>query len=108
MKPLNAREMASFDINLLSHDINALSQEERTRFYRDAIRKAHAARSEAVREMFRIVAEGLARRPLLMRALIDSAAALVMVIALAATASEPLSPRLVSIGHISSGLPLVW
>jgi hypothetical protein len=43
-----------------------------------------------------------------MRALVDSAAVLAMVIALAATMSEPASHRILSIGHIGSGLPLLW
>ena len=101
MKPLTAIEMASFKIN-------ALPQEERTRFYRNAIRNAHAARADAVRELFGIAAKRLERHPLVMRALIDSAVALVLVIAFVATMPEPISNRIVSIGHVSSGLPLLW
>ncbi len=82
MRQFTAREMAAFDIN-------ALSQEERTAFYRHAIRSAHAARSEAMRGMFAAIAKRLERHPLLTRALIDSAVVLAMVIALGLTAFEP-------------------
>lgn len=52
-------EMAMFD---------DMSQEERTQFYRDAVRRAHAERAEAVKILFRVVARRL-RRPRLARAL---------------------------------------
>ena len=81
MRQFTAREMAAFDIN-------ALSQEDRTRFYREAIRSAHAARADAVRGMFRTIAKRLERHPLLRRALIGSAVVLAMVIALGMTASR--------------------
>jgi hypothetical protein len=60
--------------------------------------------------MFRAVAKRLERYPLVTRALVDSAAVLAMIIALATTISEPLSARMtsVSIGHVGAGLPLLW
>jgi hypothetical protein len=54
-RPLNPLELGTFDIN-------ALSQEERTLFYREAIRSAHAERSDAVREVFLAVVKRLAIR----------------------------------------------
>lgn len=65
-------EMAAFD---------ALSQEERTEFYREAIRRAHAARADAVRELFRAVATRLGEQPVLARAAASSAAVFAAVVA---------------------------
>jgi hypothetical protein len=107
MGQVNAIDFATFDIN-------ALSQDERTKFYRDAIRRAHQARAAAVSEWLRALARQFERRPLLTRALVDSAVVLAMVIALAATVSEPVSARMqsASIEHsVSIGggtLPLLW
>jgi hypothetical protein len=107
MGQVNASDFATFDIS-------ALSQDERTEFYRGAIRRAHRMRSEAIRDLFRAVMERLEGRPLLTRALVDSAAVLAMAIAVAATLSAPVSARMqsASIEHsVSSGgssLPLLW
>ena len=102
MRPVNPLELAA-------RDINTLSQEERTIFYREAIRSAHAARSDAIRELFRAMARCFERQPLLTRAL-AAAAVLAIVIALGATVFEPASARVASgsIGHVVSGLPLLW
>ena len=107
MGKFNAIDFATFDIN-------ALSQEERTEFYRDAIRGAHNARATAVNELFRALARQFERRPLLTRALADSAAVLAMAFAVAATVSAPVSAHMqsaaidqsVSIG--GGSLPLLW
>lgn len=103
MRPVNPLEMAARDINALSH-------EERMDIYRDAIRNAHAARSDAIRELFRAMARCFERQSLLTPALADSAAVLAIVIALGATVFEPASARVASgsIGHVVSGLPLLW
>jgi hypothetical protein len=102
MRPVNPLELAL--------DINALSQEQRAIFYREAIRRAHAARSDAIRELFRTTATYFAHQSLLTRALVDSAAVLAVVIALGATLFEPASAGVASgsIGHVVSGLPLLW
>lgn len=102
MRPVNPLEMAARDINALSH-------EERMDIYRDAIRNAHAARSDAIRELFRAMARCFERQPLLTRAL-AAAAVLAIVIALGAIVFEPASARVASgsIGHVISGLPLLW
>lgn len=107
MRQVNAADFATFDIK-------SLSQAERTEFYHGAIRRAHRMRSEAIRDLFRAVKERFERRPLLTRALADSAAILAMVLALAATLSAPVSARMqsASIEHsvpIGGGsLPLLW
>jgi hypothetical protein len=107
MGQVNATDFATFDIN-------ALSQDERTEFYRGAIRRAHRMRSEAIRDLFRAMMERLERRPLLTRALADSAAVLAIALAVAATVFAPVSARMqsASIEHnMSTGggtLPLVW
>ena len=107
MGQVNATDFATFDVK-------SLSQDARTEFYRGAIRRAHRMRSEAIRDLFRAVMERLERRPLLSRALVDSAAVLVMAIAVAATLSAPVSARMqsASIEHsVSIGggsLPLLW
>ena len=107
--------MGKFDaIDLATFDIKALSQDERTEFYRDAIRRAHKARAAAVSGLFRALARQFERRPLLTRALADSAAVLAMAIALAATVSAPVSARMQSASidySMSTGggtLPLLW
>ncbi|HKY86188.1 MAG TPA: hypothetical protein VJL90_05465 [Pseudorhodoplanes sp.] len=95
-------------------DISALSQDERAEFYRDAIHRAHKARGAAVSEWLRALARQFERRPLVTRALADSAAVLAMVLAVAATVSAPVSARMqsASIEHSASigggTLPLVW
>jgi hypothetical protein len=107
MGQVNAIDFATFDIN-------ALSQGERTEFYRDAIRRAHQARAAAVSAWLRTLARQFERRPLLTRALADSAAVLAMALAIAATVSAPVSARMqsASIEHsMSTGggtLPLLW
>lgn len=107
--------MGQFDaIDFATFDISRLSQEERTELYRDAIRRAHAARAAAIGNLFRALGKRFERQPLLTRALVDSAAVLAMAIALAATLSAPVSARMqsVSIEHsVSIGggsLPLLW
>ncbi len=94
MRPVNPLEMAALDIN-------ALSQEERTIVYREAKRRAHVMRSDAVRELFRAAASCFERQPLLTRALVDSAAVLAVVIALGAMISEPVSARMASVSVTS-------
>jgi len=73
-KPI-PREMATFDLS-------DVSQEERTEFYREVIRRAHAARSDAVREIFRAMAKRFRRQPLLARAAASSAVILAVVVSL--------------------------
>jgi hypothetical protein len=92
-KPLSL-EMAMFDV---------LSQEERTEFYRDAIRRAHAARADAVRALFRVFKRRFRRQPLIARAAMSAAATIAIVLALGAILPEPASARVgsVSIGHVA-------
>jgi hypothetical protein len=107
MGQVNTTDFAIFDIK-------SLSQDERTEFYRDAIRRAHQARAAAVSEWLRALARLFERRPLLTRALADSAAVLAMALAIAATVSAPVSARMQSASieyNMSTGggtLPLVW
>ena len=101
-------------IDLATFDIRALSQEERTQFYRDAIRGAHKARAAAVSGLFRALARQFDRWPLLTRALANSTAVLAMALAVAATVSAPVSARMQSASidySMSTGggtLPLLW
>jgi hypothetical protein len=69
-------EMATFDV---------LSQEERTEFYRDAIRRAHAARADAVRALFRVFKRRFHRQPLMTRAAMSSAAVFAVALSLGVT-----------------------
>ncbi len=71
-----------YPLEMATFDISDLSQEERTELHRDAIRYAHAARSEAVRELFRAAAKHFRRQPVLARAAASSAAILAVVISL--------------------------
>ena len=95
-------------IDFATFDIKALSQDERTEFYRGAIRRAHRARAEALNELFPALARQFERRPLLTRALVDSAAVLAMAIAFAATVSEPVSAHMQSASIGGGTLPLLW
>jgi hypothetical protein len=68
-------EMATFDLS-------DLSQEERTEFYRAAVRRAHAERAEAVRVLFRLLRQRFRQQPLMARAAISSAAAFAVALSL--------------------------
>ncbi len=86
-------------------DIHALSQAGRAELRRDAARRAHAGRSDAVRGLFRASANRFRRPQPLIRALMSSAAIVVAVVAIGATLlSAPVSARIgiVSIGYMSS------
>jgi hypothetical protein len=69
-------------LEMTTFDLSDLSQEERTEFYREAIRRAHAARSDAVRALLRTIAKRFRRQPLLARAAASSAVILAVVISL--------------------------
>jgi hypothetical protein len=66
-------EMATFGL---------LSQAERTEFYRHAIRRAHAARADAVRALFRVFKRRFHRQPLMTRAAMSSAAVFAVTLSL--------------------------
>jgi len=99
---MNAIDFATFDIN-------ALSLAKRTEFYRDAVRRAHAARADAVRGLFRASKNRFRRQQVLIRALACSAAVLVAAISIdTMLLSAPVSARLgiVSIGYMSTPGPV--
>ena len=101
--------MGKFDaIDVTTFDISALTQEGRTELYRDAIRRAHAARAAAIGDFFRALAKRFERQPLLTRALVDSAAVLAMAFAVAATVSKPVSAHMQSVSIGGGSLPLLW
>jgi hypothetical protein len=77
----NPKSLEPFPLEMATFDV--LSQEERTEFYRDAtIRRAHAARADAVRALFRVFKRRFHRQPLMTRAAMSSAAVFAVALSL--------------------------